>query len=96
MRGRHFKDEFKRHCCELVDSDKMKVPEVCSQFDLDRQTLHRWLAEFRELGEHAFTNKAMLTKDAYIKKLEREKKQLEEANEILKKAIAYCKQKRSD
>jgi transposase len=95
MRGRSFNQEFKRHSCELVENDKLKVPEVCERLDLDRQTLHRWLSEYRELGEHAFTDNAMLTKDAQIKKLEREKKKLEEANEILKKAIAYCKRRKN-
>jgi len=93
MRGRDFKPEFKRHCCELVVNDKLKASEVCKRFDLDRQTLHRWLSEFRELGIEAFKG-SMITKEALIKKLEREKQKLEEANEILKKAIAYCKQKK--
>lgn len=96
MRGRTFTDEFKRHSCELVENDGMKVSEVCEQLELDRQTLHRWLGEYRELGEHAFVNKAMLTKDAEIRRLERENKRLQEANEILKKAIAYCRQRKND
>ena len=94
MRGRSFTDEFKRHCCELVANDGLKVSEVCKQFDLDRQTVHRWLDEYEELGVKAFNDKSMQTKDAEIKKLRREIKKLEESNEILKKAIAYCKQKK--
>lgn len=47
-------------------------------------------------ADTAFTDKTMITKDAYIKKLERELKKEREASEILKKAIAYCKQKKSD
>ena len=95
MQGRFFNDEFKRHCCELAEHDKLKVSEICKQFDLDRQTVHRWLSEFRELGDNAFKDKAILTKNAQIKRLQRELRKEKEANEILKKAIAYCKQKKN-
>jgi len=94
MRGRDFKPEFKRHCCELVENDKKSVTEVCKQFELDRQTLHRWLQEYRELGEDTFADKSLLTKSAIAKSQEREIKRLREENEILKKAIAYFTQKK--
>jgi transposase-like protein len=96
MRGRYFKPEFKLHCCQLVETDGMKVSEVCKQFDLDRQVLHTWLKLYRELGSEAFSENGMLSKDAVIRKQEREIRKLQEANEILKKAIAYCKQKKND
>ena len=95
MRGRDFKPEMKLHCCKLVENDKLKVSEVCKDFDLDRQTLHRWLGEYRELGESAFTDKSLVTKAALLKKQEREIARLREENEILKKAIAYSAQKRN-
>jgi len=95
MRGRDFKPELKLHCCRLVENDGMKVPEVCKQFDLDRQTLHRWLGEYRELGEGAFTDKSLITKAALVKKQQREIERLKEENEILKKAIAYSARKKN-
>jgi len=96
MHGRNFKPEIKLHCCQLVENDGMKVPEVCRQFDLDRQTLHRWLNEYRELGEGAFTDKSLVPKDVLVKKQQREIKRLQEENEILKKAIAYSIQKKKN
>jgi transposase-like protein len=95
MRGRDFKPDLKKHCCRLVENDGMKVPEVCKQFALDRQTLHRWLGEYRELGEGAFADNGLITKAALVKKQQREIERLREANEILKKAIAYSAQKKN-
>ena len=95
MNGRDFKPELKQHCCRLVENDGMKVSEVCKQYELDRQTLHRWLGQYRELGESAFTDKSMITKAALYKKQQREIERLREENEILKKAIAYSAQKRN-
>jgi len=95
MNGRDFKPEMKLHCCVLVENDGMKVPEVCRQYELDRQTLHRWLGEYRELGEGAFTDKSLITRASLVKKQQREIERLREENEILKKAIAYSVQKRN-
>jgi len=95
MRGRDFKPELKLHCCRLVENDGKKVSEVCAEFELDRQTLHRWLGQYRELGANAFTDKSLVTKAAMIKKQEREIAQLREENEILKKAIAYSVRKKN-
>lgn len=94
MNGRDFKPELKTHCCRLVENDGMKVPEVCKQYELDRQTLHRWLSEYRELGDNAFTDNSLITKAAISKKQEREIARLREENEILKKAIAYSAQRK--
>lgn len=95
MRGRDFKPELKQHCCRLVENDGKKVTEVCREFELDRQTLHRWLGEYRELGDKAFVDKSLITSSALIKKQEREIRRLKEENEILKKAIAYSAQKKN-
>jgi len=75
-------------------NDELKVSEVCKRFDLDRQTLHRWLSECREFGNEAFKG-SMITKEALIKSQQRRIKKQEEAIAILKKAIAYCKQKKN-
>jgi transposase len=96
MKKREFSPEFKQHCCQLVVNDKRAMTDVYKEFELDRQTLHRWVNEYKELGENAFIDKSLVTSAGIIKKLEREKRELEEANEILKKAIAYFTKKKSD
>ena len=95
MNKRDFTPEFKQHCCRLVVNDKKKMTEVYKQFELDRQTLHRWMQEYRELGDNAFVDKNLVSSSAMIRKLERKNRELEEENEILKKAIAYCTPKRN-
>ena len=95
MNGRDFKPELKQHCCRLVENDKMKVSDVCKQYDLDRQTLHRWLNQYRELGDMAFTAEGLVPREALIKKQQREIERLREENEILKKAIAYSARKKN-
>lgn len=95
MRGRDFKPEMKLHCCRMVEKDGMKVPEVCKQFELDRQTLHRWIREYKELGEGAFTDKSLVTRASLVKKQQREIERLQEENEILKKAIAYSARRKN-
>jgi len=68
-----------------VENDGKKVSEVCVGFELDRQTLHRWLGQYREQGTNAFTDKSLVSRTAMIKKQEREIARLREENEILKK-----------
>ena len=94
MNKRDFTPEFKQHCCSLVVDDKRKMTEVYKQFELDRQTLHRWVKEYRELGKNAFVDRNLVPASAMIKKLERKNRELEQENEILKKAIAYSREKR--
>ena len=95
MHGRDFKPEFKQLCCSLVVNDGKKMTEVCKMHNLDRQTLHRWVAEYKELGADAFKG-SMVTRAALIKKLERENRKQKEEIAILKKAIAYCTQRKND
>ena len=92
MNGRDFKPEFKQHCCSLVVNDGKKMTEIYKQYNLDRQTLHRWVLEYKELGEHAFKG-GMVTNAALVKLQERKIKKQQEEIEILKKAIAFCTQK---
>jgi transposase len=91
---RDYKPEFKQQCCRMVVNDGKKMTEVYKQFDIDRQTLHRWVKEYKELGDDAFVDKSLITSAALIKKLEREKRELQEDIEILKKAIAYSTKKK--
>ncbi len=96
MRKKDYSPEFKQHCCRLVVNDKKEMTEVYKEFGLDRQTLHRWVKIYRELGDNAFVDKSLVTSASLIKSLERKNRELEEANEILKKAIAYFTQENDD
>jgi len=86
---REYTSDEKLQYVELVIKQKKKAPEVCKMFELDRQTLHRWIKEYNELGEKAFHDKSLVTAKALNKKQEREIQNLKDEIDILKKALAY-------
>lgn len=69
-----------------------RTKEICEIYDVDRQTLCRWVNEFKEAGESAFDSKAVL-EGHEVRKLKERLKQSEMENEILKKAEAYFTRK---
>lgn len=94
---RRFTQEEKVEIVKLVINDKKTVSEVTRIMDIDRQTIHRWLSEYREVGEKAFVDKSILPRDVLIKKQERLLKEKDEEIAILKKAVAYfAKQKKKN
>ena len=86
---RHFSQEQKLNIIKLVLSDNLTVRQVTDLHQIERQTIHRWIKEYKEFGEKAFLNNSFITKQQYINKLERQVKQLQEEVAILKKVHAY-------
>lgn len=80
--------EFKLSAVYLMLSGVYRPKEVFRLLDVDRQTVYRWVSEFKEQGEHAFDEKAVLPGDE-LRRLQREAADLRMENEILKKATAY-------
>ena len=56
--------------------------------DVDRQTVYRWVKEFKEQGERAFDERAVLPGDE-VRRLQKQLADAQMENEILKKATAY-------
>jgi len=73
-RKRHTTDEVIRKLreAEVLEGQGRTIAQVCQQFEISEQTLHRWRKQFRGMG------------DNQIKRL----KELEEENRRLKKAVA--------
>jgi len=86
---RTFTQQEKLNIINLVLNDKLSIRQVTDLHDLDRQTIHRWINEYREFGEKAFINKDFLTHEQEIRKLKKQLADAKEENEILKKAHAY-------
>ena len=87
---RTYSKEFKNKACKLMVKDNIAVTIVAEKFGISHIMLHRWVKEYRELGEEAFVGKGHLkSADAELRKLRRENEQLKMENEILKKAAAY-------
>lgn len=84
---RTFTKEFKLGVVYEMLS-RRKNGDIFREYDVDRQTAHRWLQEFRSHGESAFDSRNPCPGDE-VAKLHRRLKDLQMENEILKKAKAY-------
>lgn len=85
---KRYTKEFKLNAVYMMLSERYRPKEVFEMLDVDRQTVYRWVQEFKAQGESAFDDRAVLPGDE-LKRLQREKADLEMENEILKKAVAY-------
>lgn len=83
-----YSKEFKLSATYMMLGKSQKTREIAELLAVDRQTLHRWVKEFKENGEKAFDDRSVLPGDE-LKKLQKEHKILQTENEILKKATAY-------
>lgn len=86
---RKFTKEFKLQAVELMLSNTMKSKEICKLLDIDRQTIHRWVKEYKANGEKAFDEKKAILPCDELNRLRKEIANLKLENEILKKAHAY-------
>ena len=89
---KHYTKEFKLSAVYLMLSQAYKPKEVFKMLDVDRQTVYRWVQEFKANGEKAFDEKGVLPGDE-VKRLRAENADLRMENEILKKATAYFAEK---
>ena len=85
---RKFTKEFKLSAVYLMLSKTMRPVDIAKMLDVDRQTIYRWVKEFKEKGESAFEERRVTDKQE-LRKLKKELADLKMENEILKKATAY-------
>lgn len=85
---KRYDKEFKLYAVKLVLEDGRKVAEVARELDLVHQTLHRWIAKYKEDQEDSFVGSGNLSPNAKAE-YEKDKKirDLEEEVAILKKAM---------
>ena len=70
---RMYSKEFKVKACELVIKDNIAVAVVAEKFGIHHVMLHRWVSEYRELGDEAFVGKGhQRPADAELRKLRKE------------------------
>lgn len=82
--------EFKREAIRRVVEDKESIASVARSLGLARETMYRWVREYRESPAEAFRGNGKLTsQDEEIRQLRRKVTQLEEEREILKKAATF-------
>ena len=85
---RQFTKEFKLDVVYKKLANIYSTKEICEIYNLDRQTMCRWVNEFKKQGESAFDSQHPVPGDE-LRKLQERNKKLEMENEILKKAEAY-------
>ncbi len=88
MKRRTYTKEFKVEAVELMLSKVYRPKEVVEMLGVDRQTLYRWVKEYKANGASAFDGTPLI-RGSEINRLRKEVETLRMENEILKKAKAY-------
>ena len=79
--------EFKIQTVKLITDGRASAAQLSNDLKIDPNILYEWIREFSSKPEEIFPGNGNLTSDAeVIRKLKREKKQLQMKCEILKKA----------
>jgi transposase len=90
---RTYDPEFKKEAVLLVTERNRKPSEVAHDLGIPTDTLYGWIKAYRHHPEESFPGKGKLrSEDAELLKLEKRIRDLEEENEILKKATAIFAQ----
>ena len=86
---RTYTKEFKLSAVYLMLSKTQRPKEIFKLLDVNRQTVYRWLQEFKKGGEAAFDEKKAILPGDEVRRLQKQLADLQMENEILKKATAY-------
>ncbi|SRR5690554_356394 len=88
--AKYYDKETKLAYVEQIVSGKMTVTEVMRELGCSRSVIYAWVKKYSEDGVSAFPGRGkMKAEDEYIRKLEKENRQLKNEVEFLKKAAAY-------
>lgn len=90
MARKSFDKDFKLEAVNLVVKQKRPVTAVVKELGIHENTLYKWINQASESKEDAFPGSGNLSpEEAEMRRLKRKIADLEEENEILKKATAY-------
>ncbi len=90
-----YEKEFKVKLCKNIISGKTKVGQASKEYNIQRSTIPRWIAEYNKYKNQAFTGHGnRLPKEVEIEHLKQRIKQLEMENDILKKFDEFVKTKK--
>lgn len=82
-----YDQDFKRRTIEHMESTEKRPIDVARELDIPKSTLSRWIKQY---GSGAIKEQSQVFVDyERLKKLEQENKDLNEENEILKKAMHF-------
>jgi len=90
MARKSFDKDFKLEAVNLVVNQKRPVTAVAKELGIHENTLYKWISQASDRKEDAFPGSGNLSpEEAEMRRLKRKIADLEEENEILKKATAY-------
>ncbi len=88
--GRRYGRQFKFEVVRRVQETGRSQAEVAKELGISPNTLSRWMRQFREERDEAFPGKGRQnSKDALIRRLQRENERLRKERDFLKKTSAY-------
>ena len=83
--------EFKLEALRLMREEERPASEIARELGIRRNQLYKWQEEYAARGDGAFQGSGRPKKEAQseLARLRQQNKQLQEENEILKKAARY-------
>lgn len=82
--------EFKLQTVQMIQEEGKAVAQVARELGISENTLYRWIGEYKQAGTQAFPGSGQLKpEDKAVRDLQKRIRDLEEENEILKKAMHY-------
>ena len=87
---KHLDNETKQYILKMVLEEGARVSDVAFKFEIGRSTIHKWIKEARQVNEANANTTRYVTKsemDQVKADYEKKVRDLEEENEILKKAM---------
>ena len=95
MKRAVYDKQFKMAAVKLVQEADKSVTQTAGELGISGSSLRRLINEYDEYGESAFPwhGNALFNSAYEIKKLQKQVKELEMENELLKKLQAFLKQK---
>jgi transposase len=86
----HYNKEFKEQTVKYVQQNHKTLPELAEELGISVNTLSNWLRQFRKFEDEPFIGSGKLRDtDRLLKERDDKIKDLEEENEILKKAMHF-------
>jgi transposase len=86
--GKHFDNEYKMQIAQLVVEEGKKATQLARDLDIPIGTIRNWIQVYKSKKNEGFVGSGNLSPDVKaVKDLEKQIKDLQEENAILKKAM---------
>lgn len=87
-KGKRYDETFKQETVKYILSNNKSVSQVARETGVNENTLHGWVKKYSQQPEVKAVQ-TFSTSDAELRALQKQLRDIEEENEILKKAMHY-------